>query len=750
MRWAAGLMVMLLAANVAAAPQPTLVDLRIDGASRSAIALIDGVDVWVPVDTLCAVRLCREGDLEREGVHYVALAALGDAVTWRFDDSTGVVDIAIATEALAATTISLGVGAPSGIEYGEATSAFVNYALSGELASEQQPRFAGALEAGLSIHGTLAYTSITATDERAVRGISSYTIDDRARLIRVVAGDALVSGGMLGGGGILGGVHVGRDFAIDPYFAARPTLSQSGAVGSPSVIEVYRDGQLVRRDLIPAGPFRIEDLTGTTSGDTRVVVRDAFGLTHAVVAAATAPPPNALKPGLVVFDAGVGMVRERIATTSFDYGAPAGLALIRRGITRRLTLGARAEATPELVSGGAGLIGGFGRFSLSLDGATSRSHGAVGHAGALVIGWQQRAIAVAASARVVDPRYATIDLLPATDRALRAADLSATIAVTRAMSTAVQLGAERMRDRGDRLRASLTAGAQLGPAHVFVTTAAARSDGVSSAEATITLALSHGKRTTTTHAATASDRGLGGASTISRSLGTGVDYGYQATLRHDRATTGFAELVGQGSAGRASLTGQWNGNDGRISAGVTGGVVAIGGRLKAVRPVQGAFALVRIPDVEDVRTYLDNQPVGATDTDGDLVIPDLQAFYGNRLRIDVRDVPVDVSTLTLDRVIAPPRRGGVIVRLAPAPAAVLRGTIVGVRDGERVDVSYGELTLDGARFPIGHAGAFELEGVTAGRHRGAIAIEDARCDVVFEIPSTRGIVASPTLTCRFP
>lgn len=740
------------AGRATAQPTPDTITLIVEGAPRTdVIALIDDDGaVWLPAAALCELRLCRAGGLERDGVRYQALASFGDSVNYRLDRDAGELRLRIDAEALAATTIALAGRAPPDLEHASAPSLFVNYAVLGDGRTEGMQRFTlgGAGEAGLSLGGTLAYSAVSVVDTtHVVRGLTSYTVDWRDKLVRFVAGDDVVSGGALGGGGVIGGLHVARDFSIDPYFIAQPTLTQTGVVAQASTIEIYRDGQLIRREVVPAGPYRVEDFTGSTGADTKVIVRDAFGLTRATATSLVVPPPTALKPGLSLFDYSVGFSR-RLGTASFDYTHPALLAVHRLGITPLLTLGARAEATLDRASGGGSAVMTIGRTSIEATAAASASELGGGAAAALNVGWNRRGVSLAALLRTVGAHYATIDLAPEADRTVAEAQVTASWSITPRATVLLQGAGEHMRSSGDRLRGSVSASFSLGDTHLFTTVSAAQLGGLWTAEASATLAWSWGSRTTASGTLTGGN-GMSAATSLNRALPAGTGFGYQATASTGALDSVTGRAIAQGDLGRVDASGEYLDGAGHAALSVAGGLVAIGGTVKATRPVQGGFALVRVAESSGVRTYLDNQPIGTTDSDGELVLPELQANYGNRIRIDARDLPLDVSTQALERTIAPPRRGGVVVELSPRHTVIARGTLRGTRAGKPFDVSYGELVVDHAlTSPIGHGGAFELEAVQPGRHAAQVSVDGAHCAFTLELPGGVSVVDLGVVACE--
>lgn len=749
--WLGAAVVMIAAGRAEAQPTPDTLTLIVDGTNRGeVIVMVDDDDaIWIPAAALCELRLCRTGGIERDGVRYLKLAGLGDSVSARLDRDAGELRLHLDAEGLLDTTITLGGQRPADLEHASSPSLFVNYALLGDARSAAMERFTvgGAAEAGLSLGGTLAYGAITVVDTtRVVRGLTSYTVDWRSKLVRLVAGDDVVAGGALGGGGVIGGLHVARDFSIDPYFIAQPTLTQTGVVSQPSTIEVYRDGQLIRREVVPAGPYRVEDFAGTSGADTKIVVRDAFGLTRATATSMIAPPATALRPGLSMFDYSIGFART--LGTSFDYTCPALLAVHRLGVTNLLTLGARVEAMLDRASGGASAVVTRGRLSLEATAAASASSLGGSGAAALDLGWHRHGVSLAALVRAVGDHYTTIDLAPEVDRAVAEAELTASWSITPRATVLLQGAAEHMRSSGDRLRGGLTTSLQLGDARLFMSVDAARLAALWTAEATATLAWSWGERTTASSSASAgSTQAL--AASLGRALPAGTGWGYQVTAATGTLDSATARVVAQGGVGRVEASGEWINGAGHAGLSLSGGLVAIGGTVKPTRAVQGGFALVRVAESAGVRTYLDNQPIGRTDGDGELVLPELQANYGNRIRIDARDLPLDVSTQALERTIAPPRRGGVVVELSPRRTAIARGTIRGVRAGRPFDVSYGELVIDHAiAAPVGHAGAFEVEAVHPGTHHGVVTVDGLACELELEIPPDQPVIDAGAITCR--
>jgi outer membrane usher protein len=154
---------------------------------------------------------------------------------------------------------------------------------------------------------------------------------------------------------------------------------------------------------------------------------------------------------------------------------------------------------------------------------------------------------------------------------------------------------------------------------------------------------------------------------------------------------------------------------------------------------------VQVPGVKDVRGFSSNQEVGRTDARGDILIPDLLPYYGNLLNIADTDIPIDYVIPRVQATVAPPYRGGILVRFPVQRVQRSEGRVLLVVDGAERAPTYGEMsvTVDGRRLvsPVGANGEFYFENLAAGRHRAAIEHGDGTCAFTLDVPDVEGLVA---------
>jgi outer membrane usher protein len=226
-------------------------------------------------------------------------------------------------------------------------------------------------------------------------------------------------------------------------------------------------------------------------------------------------------------------------------------------------------------------------------------------------------------------------------------------------------------------------------------------------------------------------------------LPVGIGYGYQ--LRAESGPNASVSGVGryQGAHGRYELRQETIGTQSTTTLSAMGALVGIGGGVFATRPVEESFALVRVPGVEGVRAFASHQEIGKTGRRGDLLVPDLQAYYGNLLDIADGDIPLQYAVSNVGMTLAPPYRGGAVAVFDVQRVQRVLGKIVIA--GQEKPHAYGELTVtsaDGRSFgsPVGGDGAFYFENLPAGAYSAVVENRGAQCTFVLEVPASDDLV----------
>jgi outer membrane usher protein len=723
----------------------------------------------VPVLLRTGDVLVRVSDLEQAGLQgfagrretlgediYVSLTSLAPAVSYDLDEENFALRLTVQPAYLSSTVLDLlPNNRPPDIHYSKDTSLFVNYALS----LQDFKQYSLFSELGLSVGGNLLYSSLTRnSDGKITRSLSNFTLDNPKSLSRWVIGDRFASTGELGGGSFIGGVSFSREFNLDPYFVRSPTIGVSGAVLTPSTVDVYVNNTLARREQLPPGPFQLRNLpVSTGSGSARLVIRDAFGREQQF----NYPyyySTNFLPPGLSEFSYSLGFRRNNISTASWDYGSLAFLGQHRFGLTDKLTTGFRLEASSDIVSGGSTIAARLPFGEVGLTAAASSAEGLQGAAASLSYTYSGKQVGFGVAARALSSHYANLSLKPTDDRAQLELSAFTSLQLSPQVSLFGRYAYSGWRDKEPTEQISLESTVRLSQqANLFLSANRSRSQGSdTTTELFAGLSYSFGNGTTVN----LSQRKQGDRSTstfqIQKPLPVASGFGYRLQGQlSDQQNSTSSVLRYQGPYGLYELNADRVNGQNFTTFNASGGIVAIGGKVLLTRPVQDSFALIQVPRVKGVHSYLNNQEIGRTGSNGNLLIPNLLPYYGNRVGISAEDIPTDYSIAATERTIAPPYRGGAVVRFPVQQTQAFTGNLLVEVAGKTVIPAYGQLNavVKGQQIfsPIGGQGEFYLENLPAGKYSAQVEYRDGICKFNVDVPSSKEpFFKLGTLRCVVP
>jgi outer membrane usher protein len=357
-----------------------------------------------------------------------------------------------------------------------------------------------------------------------------------------------------------------------------------------------------------------------------------------------------------------------------------------------------------------------------------------------------RAVNAGGTVRLTDARYATLslgsrDMRPATELSVFAGVPLPGLNVTAQHTSA------RMYDDTTRLRSELLASARLGrAAHLMATASRIVERGAPHFEASVGVMVLFGSRTSATTSVTSGPQGVHTAMDVQRPLPMTTGYGYQLRTSDQAGGRPSGTLQYQGAHGRYEVRHEVAGGRPHTSVNVSGAIVGIGGGIFATRPVRSSFALVQVPGVKDVRGFSSNREVGKTNRSGNILIPDLLPYYGNQLNIADADVPIDYVIPQVAATVAPPFRGGALVRFPVQKIQRSQGRVLLVVNGVERAPTYGELTVaspgEPQSSPIGATGQFYFENLPAGDHKATVESTDGSCTFTLRVPDVDGTDAN--------
>ncbi|MBP1634061.1 MAG: fimD, outer rane usher protein [Acidobacteria bacterium] len=718
------------------------------------LAVIRRGDVLVPPEALRRAGLGEvQGRREIVGTRgFVSLASLAPGVRYRLDEKGLVLRVTASPDSFGTKRLDLRSREHPAFSVSRTTSAFFNYGLDWRQAGTR----GATAELGINIRGVLLTSSGTwQRGGRFMPGLTSLVIDDRRHLLRVVLGESVAGDPLLGGAVLLAGAKVARDYSVDPYFVQYPLLGMSGLVETPSTVEVYVDGRLVRQERVPTGRFELANIpVPIGSSRTQVLIRDAFGREQEL----RAPyylTNKVLAKGLHEYEYAVGAPRVLTAGGRIAYESPVLLARHRYGFTNAVTAGVRLEGREDLASGGPSLNlrTPFGEFELA--GAISGGRAGTGGSAAVGYGWTGSPLSVGVSGRASTERYRTVSYGSSLAQPRFEANGYAGVRIGARASLTAQHARGETFQGWTRARTSIFGSARVGRrSHLVLTVGRTGTNGALAYDASAGFTVALGARDVASVTGGVAGGSPLGSLEVTRSMPWGTGYGYRL-----RAGTASDEAFGSGRFeyqspyGRYAVSQESRNGLGTSSVSIAGGVVAIGGRLFAARPVQDGYGLLRVPGVKGVRGFVSNQEIGRTNGNGDMLIPDLLPYYANRVSIADQDVPIGHEVESREQPVAPPYRGGAVVTFEAAKVSAVTGTVTVIAAGREIVPEYGDLVIQAAGVsqtsPIGRGGRFYFEKLAAGRYTAAVQYHGGSCDIAIVVrDSSTPVVNAGAHSCR--
>jgi outer membrane usher protein len=697
-------------------------------------------------------ELPKDVAVEVEGERYIPLHSLAPGASFEIDQREAVLRIMAAPDLLEQSVIDLGHKRSYEVFRTRDNSAFLNYGIQYNLGDDVDFTSLGLpLEVGANIGGWLGLSSFSYaksdTEEKFRRIMTSLTKDDTRRQRRYVLGDFSASSGALGGGGTFGGLSISKNFSMTPFFIRSPSLDVSGSVETPSDVEVYVNGHLVETRHLPPGEFEFKNLPGATGyGETVVVIRDAFGREQRLEGPFYISAPL-LRRGLQEYSYNLGFKREALGTESFQYGDAAFLGFHRLGLTDSLTVGARAEASAQVVSFGIGakfLVWSGGEVDTSV--AASRDHGRDGYAGSLSYAFTGKAFNTRFYVNGFTRDYANLNLTASVDKPRFEGAVSLGYNRKSLGSISATYSVSDKWTGTDTERTSLFYSRRLNrEISLFARASRIETDAVAN-EAFVGLNFFLG-------AGRAGGLGYGvqgGVPTASVSMNknppVGVGSGYRFLVDRKEGNEGKTETGGNGSVSYNGPYGIYTadlrrtGEKNNYGLKASGAMAFINRSVYLSRPITDSFALVKVGNIKDVSVSLSNQKTGVTNNKGEVLVPGLISYYDNRLSIDDKDIPVNYDIQEISKYVSTPLRGGGVVRFDVRKLQAFLGRFFVVERGKKTPAEYWGLVIElpdrKVEVTVGKNAEFYLENLPTGTWPARLFVKGKECRFDMAIPDS--------------
>ncbi|MFN3609551.1 MAG: fimbria/pilus outer membrane usher protein [Hyphomonas sp.] len=530
-----------------------------------------------------------------------------------------------------------------------------------------------------------------------------YERDFPENLTRLSIGDSFTRTPRWGRINAIAGVQYGTDFSMDPHDSWRPYRTLQALLRQQSEVDVRVNGVVRQKRSVEPGYTLFEINPEIGLNEVEVVINEANGLSR-IEDYSFFSSPDSLAVGVTDYSVSAGVPR-RFSGISSEYDeAVVANALVRRGLSDRLT----AEAYSELGKGG-GLLGGGGQMAagkigiLSLAAGVSRNE--AGRAGRLVsAGFERntRRASLQLQARFADSDYTdAVSVLGAAfpDRSIRASGGVYTPAGS-FRAAYVEEADKVLRDRrflsfgwekpfqGERLAFSASAYQDFSRNETGFAISLRASFGPYNAGGGYQSA--GGREATSVQ--------------VSRARAPGERMQWAARAADGEAGAAYqGDLVADLGAADLVVSGGVYGETNQVMAGVRGGFAAMPGGRSLQRHTTGATAIVRLPDLKGLPIYKDNRIVAVTGENGVAIIPGVRPYEINTLSLRPEDIPLEYEVGDFDARFIP-RRGLSEVHFDVRRETVLAFTVTLENGADLAPGNRVELLRSGMLCPVGLEG----------------------------------------------
>ncbi len=524
----------------------------------------------------------------------------------------------------------------------------------------------------------------------------------------------------------LGGLQLQRNFSLRPGLVTMPIPDFSASAAVPSTVDVFLDNTRRFSNPVPAGPFELTDMPVVTGpGTARIVVRDAAG-NETVTETAYFVSDQLLRQGFIDYSLELGVPRTGYGTEDDTYDKRLmGSASARYGLTNWLTLEGHAEGGEGLVNGGFGVVSGIGRWgvgSLAVSGSTAdgeTGYQVTGAAefdlfGARLQARIQRAFGNYNDiASVTTPRLVDDDGYIYSGATAKAMDqLSLSFPLDFDVPSYVNFNYTRL-ERFDGFEQSVV-GASFSRALFGGTFTASGFTDIENDEYGLIASFSMplGKDMTLSTSALSDKDGISGIATISRAAREeNGNLGWWVSRQQNDSSSTAAAVDWRSPVARMGGTVSYQNGETAANARVSGSVVAMGGGVFVADRINDAFAVVDA-GIPGVPVLFENRPAGKTGRSGKLLLPDLRSYERNRVGVDPKDLPLDVTVDATRRDVIPAGRSGVIVPFGKKKAGSSSLVIFRQKNGDFLEMgTLGRTDAGSEPFMVGYDGETFIGGL---------------------------------------
>ncbi len=620
-------------------------------------------------------------------------------------------------------------------------SAFANYKL--DTRSEAGTlNLSIPIEIGVKYHDWLLSSNFLYQNqpEKWVRLMSQLTWDRPKQLQRLVLGDFFPVQS-LDDTAVVTGLSLRRFFTQQPQFSTLPEPRLKRWLQHPASIEWYQDDELLDTWLLKPGEVQFTDfLQGAGQGQVRLNIQDIFG--HQDQYQQVFFMSQALlKPGLHDYHYQFGWRRKAFSEPHLAFGRWLLAGQHRYGVSEALSVGFSGVAQPHEQRWSPALDWvGFGRLQAHLSGDYAQRIEHDAQAIHALLQYQHQGFSVGAGGDRYSRYYNTDD----ESTALKQRAFISMSWPNRDHWGHFAVSIERIEYWQNPAQNILSFNYQntLSQNLHFVLNARQKQGLNAGFELFIGLNYAFGKDWRLQLRTAQVDHQQRRSLRLSKSPQRGSSHAYRLNIEHTDDQDWKANMRWQARQpyGVLDTTLYYQPDANSTAVSWAGGMAWLPGTgLHFSRPIADSFALVSVGK-PGIPIKMGEQIMGVSNAQGEVLVPELSAFYPNRLHIDLKTLPLNVALQQPEQFVKPRYRSGSFVPFELDTFTAVEGAVYFA--GQPLEQVSMRLQIGDNRFHalIGKQGYFYLENIPTGTYQGQVDSDAAQCHFALKIPDSSDIV----------
>jgi len=624
----------------------------------------------------------------------------------------------------------------------EPLSAFLNYQLEGR--NETQTwTFNVPWEIGLKYRDWLFYSNFSYQSEpqSVVRLLTNVTWDSTEHLERWVFGDFAPVSQTLSETAVVTGISVQRFFAQQPSFSSLPDLQLHQLLKHPANLEMYLNNELLDSWSVKPGRVVLTDfMQGVGQGQVRLKIKDILG-NERFYHQSFLLNQSLLKPNLHDYIYQFGWERHNFGQQSQALGNWLLTGQHRYGVSEHLTANLAFAAKPQAHYLSPSLDWVWkGQLQSHWRGHYLKRGGRNSFATNVFMQYQARYFNLNVGIDAYSKHYATDD----TDAALQQRIFTGLSLPNRKQWGSVSLFWEHNQYWQTETQQSFSINYQnklFQNWHVLLS-ARYQQGAEQGVEVFAGFNYQFGKdwRLQARHSQTTGQQRNN--LSLSKSAKRGLSQGYRLNVQqiNNAEWQTNARWQSRWQQGVLDTQYQYSADTKSASLSWAGGVAWLpDAGIHFSRPINDSFALISANEV-GIPIQMGEQLMGKTNAKGEVLLPELSAFYENRVKIDLQALPLNYSLQQSEQFIKPSYRSGSQVNFAIEKFTAVEGTLIFQQ--KAIEQMPMQLQINSKTIPafIGKAGYFYLENLPIGKHSGRVTDKKIRCTFILDIADSKDIV----------